>query len=355
MPMNSQAPVINVLGDYEETILQLAKHLGRDKNRRAVFNLIYGRGSKPKSKKQIAEALGKEGNAQVIQNALDELARYHLIVRIENKGQVKDGSRWLYEKENSVRAHREKIIRYADNPGAAKKVTTKRTPPSGLVSFVKTRVAPRTTRAHRSSSSGQAKAKLRIAFLIANPSDEGRIRTDIELKAVKRSINASGNRDNIDLEPFMAASFGDLLRALNEYQPNVVHFSGHGGSGALSFDAEDDIDTGSNQLDFSIINDVISAIDNPPVMLVFNACDTLKGAEVFTHTVSAVLAMSDSIGDLAAVIFAPVFYAALSAGQSVKSALAQGKAMLKAQKVGNDDLPTLLLKPGVDSGKLRFI
>jgi hypothetical protein len=352
--MNSQAPVINALGDYEETIRQLAKHLGRDKNRRAVFNLIYGRGSKPRSKKQIAEALGIEGNAQVIQNALDELARYHLIVRIENKGQVKDGSRWLYQKESSVRAHRERIVHYADNPSAAKKIATKRTPIVGLVSFVKAGPPLRAARRPKVFRKPHEKAKLRIAFLASNPSDEGRIRTDIELKAVKRAINASGNRESVHLEPFTAASFSDLLRALNEYQAHVVHFSGHGGSASLSFDSEGDLDTGSNQLDFSLINEVITAIDDPPAMLVFNACDTLKGAEVFTQTVSAVVAMSDSIGDLAAVVFAPTFYAALSAGQSVKSALAQGKAMLKAQAVGDEDLPTLLLKDGVDAGNLKF-
>lgn len=352
--MHSQASIINVSGDYEETILRLAKHLGKDKNRRAVFNLIYGRGSKPRSKKQIAEALGKSGTAQVIQNALDELARHHLIVRIENKGQVKDGSRWLYAKENSVRANRDRIVRYADDPGAAKKVATKRAPVGGLLSFVKASPVSRRVRERKSASTPHAKAKLRIAFLTANPSDEGRIRTDIELKAVKRAINASGNRDNVHLEPFTAASFSDLLNALNEYQPHVVHFSGHGGAGTLSFDSEDDLDAGSTQLDFSLINEVISAIDNPPAMLVFNACDTLKGAEVFTETVSGVVAMSDSIGDLAAVVFAPTFYAALSAGQSVKSALAQGKSMLKAQAVGDDDLPTVLLKAGVDAAKLKF-
>lgn len=290
----------------------------------------------------------------MIQNALDELARHHLIVRTENKGQVKDGSRWLYAKENSVRANRDRILRYADDPGAAKKVATKRTPVVGLVSFIKTRPASRTTRGRKSASKPNAKAKLRIAFLTANPSDEGRIRTDIELKAVKRAINASGNRDNVHLEPFTAASFSDLLNALNEYQPHVVHFSGHGGSCSLSFDSEDDLDLSSSQLDFSLINEVVSAIDDPPTMLVFNACDTLKGAEMFTQTVRAVLAMSDSIGDLAAVVFAPAFYAALSAGQSVKSALAQGKAMLKVQAVGDEELPTLLLKAGVDAAKLKF-
>lgn len=352
--MNSQSPVINVLGDYEETILQLAKHLGRDKNRRAVFNLIYGRGSKPKSKKQIAEELGKTGTAQVIQNALDELARHHLIVRAPNEGQVKDRSRWVYQKESSVRAHRDRIIRYADNPDAANKVATKRRLTSGVVSFVRPSRSGRVPR-RKATSSSHDKFFLRVAFLTSNPSDEARVRTDIELKAVKRAINISGNRDSIHVEPFPAAGFSDLLRALNEYQPHVLHFSGHGGSGSLVFDSEEDLDFDSAALDFAIINDVITAIDSPPTMLVFNACDTLKGAEVFTSTVSAVLAMSASIGDLAAVVFAPAFYAALGAGQSVRSALAQGKAMLKAQRVGSADLPTLLLKKGVDAGKLKFI
>jgi hypothetical protein len=352
--MNSQSPVINVLGDYEETILQLAKHLGRDKNRRDVFNLIYGRGSKPRSKKQIAEALGKTGTAQVIQNVLDELARHHLIVRIPNEGQVKDGSRWLYQKENSVRAHRARIIRYADNPDAAKKVATKRRPSAGVLSFVRSS-APRRASKRTGASSPHTKFPLRVAFLASNPSDESRVRTDIELKAVKRAVNASGNRDVIHVEPFPAAGFSDLLRALNEYQPHVVHFSGHGGPGLLVFDSEEDLDFDSAALDFDVINSVIMAIDTPPKMLVFNACDTLAGAERFTTTVSAVVAMSASIGDLAAVVFAPAFYAALAAGQSVRSALAQGKAMLKAQRVGDDDLPTLLLRSGLDAGKLKFL
>ena len=123
----------------------------------------------------------------------------------------------------------------------------------------------------------------------------------------------------------------------------------------MSFDREDDLDMDSAQLDFDVINHVITAIDEPPKMLVFNACDTLVGADVFTKTVSAVLAMADSVGDVAAIVFAPAFYAALGSGQSLRSALAQGKAMLKAQKVGDEDLPTLLLKHGVDAAKLKFV
>ena len=51
--MNQRTSTVNISGDYEETILQLAKHLGKSKIRRQIFNAIYGRGTLPKSKKQI--------------------------------------------------------------------------------------------------------------------------------------------------------------------------------------------------------------------------------------------------------------------------------------------------------------
>jgi len=355
--MSKRTSVVNVLGDYEETMERLALHLGRDKIRRQVFDIIYGRGSKLKSKNQIAEMIGKSGaQAQVVQDALEHLAKHHLIERVENKGIVADRSRWVYGKEEHVRANRDKIVRLANNPQTARQMATKRRPSLALpkaLSFVKANpVHKKATTARRQR---KQQSQFRIAFLASNPSDEARLRTDIELKAVKRAVNASGNRERIDLEPFPAASFSDLLRALNEYHPQIIHFSGHAGSGSLAFDSEEDSDFGSAVLDFDVINEVVMAIDEPPRMLVFNACDTVAGADVFTETVDAVLAMSDSIADVAALVFAPTFYAALSAGQSVNSALAQGRAMLKAQQIPDHDLPTLLLKSGVEASKLKFV
>ena len=55
-----------------------------------------------------------------MQNALDELQKHHLIDRSENEKRVKDGSRWVYGKHAFVRANREQIVRYADDPTAAK-------------------------------------------------------------------------------------------------------------------------------------------------------------------------------------------------------------------------------------------
>src|SRR6185437_66482 len=97
--MAGRTPVVDWSGNYEENCLQLAKHLGKNKIRRKLFDAIYGRVSKPRSRKQmVAEAKLGSSDGQQAQNGLDRLARYGLIKRISNEGSVAvdDGSRWLY-------------------------------------------------------------------------------------------------------------------------------------------------------------------------------------------------------------------------------------------------------------------
>ena len=51
--MVARTSVINLSGDHEETVERLAKHLGRNKLRRKLFNTVYGPGRLPRSRKQI--------------------------------------------------------------------------------------------------------------------------------------------------------------------------------------------------------------------------------------------------------------------------------------------------------------
>jgi hypothetical protein len=67
-------------------------------------------------------------DTQQAQNQIDHLATYHLIVREENDGSVKDGSRNLYRKDPNIRGIRKELIKFADNPKARNKLPTKRRP-----------------------------------------------------------------------------------------------------------------------------------------------------------------------------------------------------------------------------------
>ena len=108
--MKARTPVVNWSGDWEETCTRLAKHLGISKIRRRLFDTIYGRVSKPRSRKQLAADAGlKKSDGQQAQNELDHLWRYGLIERVENDGSVEDVSRYLYHKDPDVRAHRKTL------------------------------------------------------------------------------------------------------------------------------------------------------------------------------------------------------------------------------------------------------
>jgi len=341
--MNNQAPIINASGDYEESILRMAKHLGRDKNRRAVFGLIYGRKSKPRSKKQIADALGKGQSAQVIQNALDDLAKHHLIVRHENAGSVKDGSRWVYGKDSFVRANRDKIVKYADDPSAAKKVATKRGPTVETgISFVRAASGEKSRTAV--SRGRRSQARLKIAVLMTNPDSQAPLQTIVEARDIELSVKLESKTGEADVKLVPAPTLDTLLDTLNTYRPDVIHFSGHGGGQTLLFDNEKPGQDGGHVLDFDMVARVVGATAAKPKLLVLVACDTVDGADRFLDTVPAVIAMADSIDDEAACEFSRRFYRSLGGGATIVNSLDQAKLMLENKGYSDAGLPRLLTR-----------
>jgi hypothetical protein len=340
--------VSDTLSNTPEQLESVAKAIGRSKNRRTVFEDIYHGKIRVKRVTDIAMRTGL--SEKDVLGAGKYLVDHHVI------NQVRVGGRVAYEKVGFFHKNKAKILGYVDHPERLKKLATKRTPVVlnnvGL-SFVKPGRARRPrTRLRRSAP---RETQLRIAFLVSNPDDVDKLRTDIELKAVNRAIQAAGNREKVSLRPYLAASFTDLLDALNEFRPKILHFSGHGGMGGLYFDAEYDFDYEGAHLDFETINKVIAAIDEAPTMLIFNACDTEVGASTLLGRVKAIVAMSDSIGDESALLFAPRLYAALVAGQSAASSFAQAAATLDAAGVADADLPKLLLAHGVDGKTLKLV
>ena len=90
-----------------------------------------------------------------------------------------------------------------------------------------------------------------VLILAASPLDQGRLRLSNEVKQVKRALERSRNRENWRIETNEAATVDDLRRALLDFRPTIVHFSGHGsGACGLAFenDAGDTHDTQAEPL-----------------------------------------------------------------------------------------------------------
>jgi hypothetical protein len=340
--MKDQIPVINWSGDYEETCLQLARHLGANKIRRKLFDTIYGRVSKPRSRKQLIVDAGlKPGDGQQAQNQLDILARYGLIHHEKNEGVVKDRSKILYSKDDKVRAHRKTIAKYADKPALAKSVPTKR---SSVVKVINVKAVTRGVL--------RRKKRLDVLYLTANPNAARPLRVDAEMSQVQEAVRGSKLRDNIALHYRPAASLKSIMDGLNDHEPGIVHFSGHGYSGGIAVDNAKVKRPSRKVITFELLAKAIAAVDTPPQVIVLNSCHSAGAKKAFLPPAKAVIAMGDSISDLAATAFAAQFYAAVAAGQSIKAAFSQGVVAIEAVSLTEAKTPQLIIVNGVKANSI---
>jgi hypothetical protein len=338
--MADRTPVVDWSGNYEETCLQLAKHLGKSKIRRKLFDAVYGRVSKPRSRKQMVAATKlRSSDGQQAQNELDHLARYGLIRRIKNEGSVAidDRSHWLYLKDENVRAHRDRILRYANNPEEAKKVPTKRRPEGSTTVAVTRQFLKK-------------RKRLGVLYLTANP--RGELRVDAEVRQVQQAVRGSKFRDNIDVLYRPAADLDSLVEGLNDRTPTIVHFSGHGNESGIGTDDAKSLRPAGKLVTFDLLAKAIAATDTPPQVILLNSCKSAGARKSFFPPAKAIIVMGDSIGDPAATAFAAKFYAAIAAGQSLHSAFAQGKVAVEAVSINEADTPQLVLAENVNPKKI---
>ena len=322
------------LSNRPEHVVEAATAIGRSVQKRAVFEAVYYHKQQKKGVSEVARRTGLT-NKQVL-TAGKALVERGLLQ------QDRKGSEVAYVQIPFFQHHKRAILTLVDHPDRIPKVITKRN--SG-VSFQ--RVASPVRRGAKALRP-QGEKKFRIAFLATNPDGAASLRTDMEARAVQRALKQSSSVGEIDVRHLPAATANDLVMALNEYRPHIVHFAGHGGDGALLFDDENLGLDGGAAIEFSIVRDILAATDHPASMLVFSACDTLEGAEIFLPPAKAVVAMSSAIGDASAIVFSAAFYAGLASKQSLRSALEQGRNAIKLAHLGDFDLPQCLMQ-----GKLK--
>src|SRR4051794_3554443 len=72
--------------------------------------------------------------------------------------------------------------------------------------------------------------KVKVLFLAANPAGTQPLKLDEEIRQITAKVRASEHRDSLELVSRWAVRPDDLMQALLEVKPHVVHFSGHGSS-----------------------------------------------------------------------------------------------------------------------------
>jgi hypothetical protein len=190
--------------------------------------------------------------------------------------------------------------------------------------------------------------KEQLRVLYATASSQGDLRVDEEIRRVRSAVRASTHRDQVVIEHLSAATPGDLLDGLTSFRPHVVHFSGHADEGVLVFDDGSDVHGDGHHISVRAFKSAVEAPDEPPLLVVLNACRSAQHLDQLLGRVALAVGMSDNIGDVDALTFATRFYRTLAEGQSVWAALATARADMEMNGLPDHDLPILAALDGID-------
>src|SRR5262245_1799251 len=72
-------------------------------------------------------------------------------------------------------------------------------------------------------------AKVKVLFLAANPNGTPQLRIEEEIRRIGVKLRATEYRDSLELVSRPAVRPDDVLAAMLEVRPHIVHFSSHGG------------------------------------------------------------------------------------------------------------------------------
>ena len=195
--------------------------------------------------------------------------------------------------------------------------------------------------------------KLKVLFLAANPINTERLRLDVEIREITDKIRASDARDSFELISRWAVRPDDLLQALNEHRPTIVHFSGHGScTQGVILEDKNGI---SHPVGKEALKFLFHTLAGNIRLVVLNACFSLDQAEAIADTISCAVGTNTSIGDEAAIIFAAAFYRAIGFGCSIQEAFDQGKAALMLNNIPGAEAVNLMVKGGINASSLILL
>jgi hypothetical protein len=210
-----------------------------------------------------------------------------------------------------------------------------------------------------------------ILFLAANPSGTTRLALDDECAAIERELCMTTSRDDFDFRSKWVVSIDEMMRHLNELQPTVIHFSGHGGGspGVYLHDEQlqprrdigvvatagiqlQDEQRRPQHVSARALTQMIGSAAPSARLVVLNACFSDAVADALSSAVGCVVGMRGMIDDDVARSFAVGFYRALGHRRSIGNALEQAVATLAAKRLPGEHLPICRTRDGISANQL---
>jgi len=202
-------------------------------------------------------------------------------------------------------------------------------------------------------------SNVKVLFFAADPLSAppdghvSRLLLDEDVRQIREKVRAAEHRDALEFDVRWAARTDDLLQALNETRPRVVHFSGHGGSEGLVLVGADG--HGAHHVDAAALEQLFRVFRGDIQVVVLNACFSLPQARAIAGAVGCAIGTRGKISDRAAITFGASFYRAVAFGRSVQAAYDQASAALALEHFEDRECPQLVARPDVDPARLVLV
>ncbi|HEU4880693.1 MAG TPA: CHAT domain-containing protein [Longimicrobium sp.] len=161
--------------------------------------------------------------------------------------------------------------------------------------------------------------KIKVLFLAADPfRDRARLELEDEMRAIRRALAQGKAHDTLELESHFGTRTRDLQLALLEYQPQIVHFSGHGDSKGVIYLS--DAAGRPAAVGKAALGRLFDMLESEVRVVVLNACNTYPIVETLRDMVDYAIGTNRAVSDQTALTFSRAFYTALASGAGVQQA-----------------------------------
>lgn len=191
-----------------------------------------------------------------------------------------------------------------------------------------------------------------VLIVSASPQDQDRLRLSAEFRDIRHALTRSRNREKWTIESNEAITVDDLRRALLDYQPTVVHFSGHGsGHGGLCFE---DTDGNTNFTTAESLAKLFHHFKSSLKCVVLNACYSEVQGRVINKEIDYVIGMNASVEDQSASKFAVALYDAIFAGTDFRTAFDLGCTALDLNNLPDSNAPVFMTGARLKASELHY-
>ena len=192
--------------------------------------------------------------------------------------------------------------------------------------------------------------KPRILLATANPPGANGPNLDIEseLKGILTILDQEIGQGRCEYRILHAVQIDNLMDTVREFQPHILHFSGHSDAGGSYLRSEDGKEEFIRMHD---LQQILASTATELRLLVLCSCRSADQARALTAVAPFTVGTTAPVLDYAAIAFSRQFYAALTHGNSVKTAFAQGKSRADVTSSGNTCEFQLCQRDGMDPGR----